>query len=234
MSLKSLYGTEPRADAAAALGWWSRPACAIGLLFFASYAVLIHRGGRRAVEGIVTGTAFFSSTILLAKAIVIHQLALRDCLLYVRRISCGHRLLRRVALRDVKPHVALYVWISAVALTAPLWPATLIAAAEPTYKFAANIRNIKYSCYQDVAGMGRRELAGGAIFTALLAVLYLRPLKSGGADLQRCKALDALGGEMARGRLTSARLQACGGLDGAIAPGRPLTPRAPYPARRAA
>ncbi len=31
----------------------------------------------------MTGTAFFSSTILLAKAVVIHQLALRDYLLYV-------------------------------------------------------------------------------------------------------------------------------------------------------
>jgi hypothetical protein len=56
-----------------------------------------------------------------------------------------------------------------VALTAPLWPATLIAAAEPTYKFTANV---KYSRYQDIARMGRRELARGAIFTALLAVLY--------------------------------------------------------------
>ncbi len=35
------------------------------------------------MEGIVTGTAFFSSIILLAKAVVIHQLALRDYLLYV-------------------------------------------------------------------------------------------------------------------------------------------------------
>jgi hypothetical protein len=52
----------------------------------------------------------------------------------------------------------------------------LIAAAEPTYKSAANI---KYSRHQDMARMGRRELARGAIFTALLAVLYLRPLKSG-------------------------------------------------------
>ncbi len=182
----------------------------------------------------MTGTAFFSSTIFLAKADVIHRLALRDYLLYVCRISRGHRLLRRVAFRDVKPHVAPCVWIPDVALTAPLRPAALIAAAEPIYKFAANIRNIKYSCYQDTARMGRRELARGAIFTALLAVLYLRSLKSGGADLQRCKALDALGGEMARGRPTSARLQACGGLDGAIAPGRPLTPRAPYPARRVA
>ena len=89
--------------------------------------------------GIVTGTAFLSSTILLAKAVVIHQLALRDYLLYVRRISRGHRLLRRVAFRDVRPHVAPCVWVPAVALTAPLWPAALIAAAEPTYKFAANI-----------------------------------------------------------------------------------------------
>jgi hypothetical protein len=74
-------------------------AYAIGLLLFASYAVLMHRGGRQAMEGIVTGTAFFSSTILLAKAIVIHQLAPRGYLLYVRRISRGHRLLRRVAAR---------------------------------------------------------------------------------------------------------------------------------------
>jgi len=137
----------------------------------------------------------------------------------------------RLAFRDIKPHVALYVWIPAVALTAPLWPAAFIAAAEPTYKFAANI---KYSRYQDIARMGRRELARGVIFTALLAVLYLRPLKSGRADLQRYRALDALGGEVARGRPTSARPQACGGFDGATALGYPLTPRAPYPVRRAA
>ncbi len=124
------------------------------------------------MEGIVTGTAFLSSTILLAKAVVIYQLALRDYLLYVGYHVATAYLLRRVAFRDVKPHVAPYVWISAVALTASLWPAALIAAAEPTYKFAANIRNIKYSRYQDTAGMGRRELARGAIFTALLAVLY--------------------------------------------------------------
>jgi hypothetical protein len=35
------------------------------------------------VEGIVTGTAFLSSTILLAKAIVIHQLALRASSMFV-------------------------------------------------------------------------------------------------------------------------------------------------------
>jgi hypothetical protein len=79
----------------------------------------------------------------------------------------------RLALRDVKPYAALYVWIPAVALAAPLWPAALIAAAEPTYKFAADIkRNIKYSRCQDTARLGRRELARGAIFTAPLAVLY--------------------------------------------------------------
>jgi len=79
----------------------------------------------------------------------------------------------RLALRDGKPYVALYVWIPAVALTAPHWPAALIAAAEPTYRFAANIkRNIKYCRCQDTARMGRRELARGAIFTAPLAVLY--------------------------------------------------------------
>jgi len=163
--------------AAAALGWWSLPAYAIGLLLFASYAVLMHRGRRRTVEGIVTGTALLSSTILLAKAIVIHQLALRDYLLYVLfvgyHVAAAYYVESRLAFRDVKPHVALYVWIPAVALTAPLWPAALIAAAEPTYKFAANIkRNTKCSRYQDIARMGRRELARGAIFTALLAVLY--------------------------------------------------------------
>jgi len=118
------------------------------------------------VERVATGTAFLSSTILLAKAVVIRQLALRDY--YVRRISRGHRLLRRVAFRDVKLHVALYVWISVVALTAPLWPAALIAAAEPTHNFVANI---KYSRYQDIARMGQRELARRVIFTALLAAL---------------------------------------------------------------
>ena len=79
----------------------------------------------------------------------------------------------RLTFGDVKPHVALYVWIPAVVLTAPLWPTALIAAAEPTYKFTANIkRNIKYSRYQDIARVDRREPARGAFFTALLAVLY--------------------------------------------------------------
>jgi hypothetical protein len=60
-----------------------------------------------------------------------------------------------------------------VALAAPLRPAALIAAAEPTYKFAANVKkNVKYSRCQDTARLGRWELARGAIFTALLAVLY--------------------------------------------------------------
>jgi hypothetical protein len=109
-SLKSFYGTEPRADAAA-LGWWSLPAYAIGLLLFASYAVLMHRGGGgRAVEGIVTGTAFFSSTILLAKAVVIHQLALRDYFMFVGyHVATAYYVESRLAFRDVKLHVALYV-----------------------------------------------------------------------------------------------------------------------------
>jgi len=74
----------------------------------------------------------------------------------------------RLAFRDVELRVALYVCLRC-GLTASLWPAALIAAAEPTYKFAANI---KYSRYQDMTRMGRRELARGAIFTALLAVFY--------------------------------------------------------------
>ena len=36
----------------------------------------------------------------------------------------------RLAFRYGKPHVAPCVWIPATALTAPLWPAALIATAE--------------------------------------------------------------------------------------------------------
>ena len=117
------------------------------------------------MEGIVTGTAFLSSTILLAKAIVIHQLALRSLL-------CSSDI-TWLPSRGLPSGTSSSAWrytsVSAVALTAPLWPAALIAAAEPTYKFAANI---KYSRYQDMTRMGRRELARGAVFTALLAVFY--------------------------------------------------------------
>jgi hypothetical protein len=92
------------------------------------------------VEGVVTGTAFFSSTILLAKAVVVHQLALRDYFMFVGyHVATAYYVESRLAFRDVELHVALYVWISAVALTASLWPAAFIAAAEPTYKFAVNI-----------------------------------------------------------------------------------------------
>jgi len=53
--------------------------------------------------------------------------------MFVRyHVATAYYVESRLALRDVKPHVALYVWIPAVALAAPLWPAALIAAAEPT------------------------------------------------------------------------------------------------------
>ena len=163
--------------AAAALGWWSLPAYAVGLLFFVLYAVFMHRGRGRSVEGVVTGTALLSSTILLVKAIVAHQMVLRDYLLYLLFVgyhaATACYVESRLAFRNVKPHVALYIWTPAVALTAPFWPAALIAAAEPTYKFAANVKkNVKYSHYQDIAKMGWQEMARDAVFTTLLAALY--------------------------------------------------------------
>jgi len=136
--------------------------------------LLMHRGRRRAVEGIVTSTAFLSSTILLAKAIVLHQLALRDYLLYVSRISRGHRLLRRVAAR----HQGRQAPRGAIRLDPRCGPdgASLTRRAYSrrgaTNSRQTSRRNIKYSRYQDIARMGRRGLARGAIFTALLAVLY--------------------------------------------------------------
>ena len=121
------------------------------------------------MEGIVTGTAFFSSTILLAEAVVIHRLALRSLLCSSDITWPPPTTSSRGLPSGTSSPTWRYTSVSAVALTAPLWPAALIAAAEPTYKFAANI---KYSRYQDVARMGRRELARGAFFTALLAVFY--------------------------------------------------------------
>ena len=121
------------------------------------------------MEGIVTGTAFLSSTILLAKAIVIHQLALRDYLLYVRRISRGHRLLRRVAARLQGRQAPR----GAIRLDPRCGPdGVSLARRAYSRRGATNSRqtsrrNIKYSRYQDIARMGRRELARGAIFTAL-------------------------------------------------------------------
>jgi hypothetical protein len=125
----------------------------------------------------------------------------------------------RLAFRDVEPHVALYVWIPAVALTALLWPAALIAAAKPQIRGRHQV--LPLSSEDGLAGAGERRHLRGPPGGSLL---HLRPLKSGRADLQRCKTLDALGGVMARGRPTSARPQACGGLDGATALGHPLTP----------
>jgi len=111
----------------------------------------------------------------------------------------------RLAFRDGKPHVALYVWIPAVALTAPLWPAALIAAAElqirSKHQEKHQVLPLSRHSEDGPAGAGGRRHLHGPTGGSLL---HLRPLKSGRADLQRCKALDALGGEMARGRPTSA------------------------------
>jgi hypothetical protein len=69
--------------AAAAFGWWSPTAYAVGLLFFVSYAALMHGGRGRSVESVVTGTALLSSTFPLVKAVAAHQLGPKDCLLYL-------------------------------------------------------------------------------------------------------------------------------------------------------
>jgi hypothetical protein len=54
-----------------------------------------------------------------------------------------------------------------------LWPSTLLASAEPLYKFLKNVKsNVKYSRYEDIAKMGWKEFARSAFFTALLAVVY--------------------------------------------------------------
>jgi len=54
-----------------------------------------------------------------------------------------------------------------------LWPSTLLASAEPLYKFLKNVKsNVKYSRYEDITKMRWREFARSAYFTALLAVVY--------------------------------------------------------------
>jgi hypothetical protein len=65
--------------------------------------------------------------------------------------------------------MALYVWAPVAVFAALLWPSTLLASAEPLYKFKSNV---KYSRYEDTAKMGWREFARSAFFTALLAVVY--------------------------------------------------------------
>jgi hypothetical protein len=54
-----------------------------------------------------------------------------------------------------------------------LWPSTLPASAEPLYNFLKNVKsNVKYSRYEGIAKVGRRELARSAFFTTLQAVVY--------------------------------------------------------------
>ncbi|MEM4650234.1 MAG: hypothetical protein QW086_00235 [Pyrobaculum sp.] len=163
--------------AAAALGWWNPITYAVGLLFFVSYATLMHRGRGRSVEGVVTGTALLSSTFLLVKAVVTHQLGPKDYLLYLLfvgyHVATAYYVESRLAFRNVKPHMALYVWAPVAVFAALLWPSTLLASAEPLYKFLKNVKsNVKYSRYEDITKMGWKELARSAFFTALLAVVY--------------------------------------------------------------
>jgi hypothetical protein len=69
--------------------------------------------------------------------------------------------------------LALYVWAPVAVFAALFWPSTLLASAEPLYKFLKNVKsNVKCSRYEDIVKMGWREFARSAFFTALLAVVY--------------------------------------------------------------
>jgi hypothetical protein len=131
----------------------------------------------------VTGTALLSSTFLLVKAVVVHQLGPKDYLLYLLfagyHVATAYYVESRLAFRNVKPHIVLYVWASVAVFAALLWPSTLLASAEPLYKFLNVKSNVKYSRYEDIAKMGWKELARSAFFTALLAVVYNIIIKRG-------------------------------------------------------
>jgi hypothetical protein len=122
----------------------------------------------------VTGTALLSSTFLLVKAVVAHQLGPKDYLLFVGyHVATARYMESRLAFRNVRPHMALYAWAPVAVFAALLWPSTLLASAEPLYKFLKNVKsNVKYSRHEDIAKMGWRELAKSAFLTALLAVVY--------------------------------------------------------------
>jgi hypothetical protein len=122
----------------------------------------------------VTGTALLSSTFFLVKAVVAHQLGPKDYLLFVGyHVATARYVESRLAFRNVRPHMALYAWAPVAVFAALLWPSTLLASAEPLYKFLKNVKsNVKYSRHEDIAKMGWREFARSAFFTALLAVVY--------------------------------------------------------------
>jgi len=75
----------------------------------------------------------------------------------------------RLSFRDVKPHVALYVWIPAVTLTAPPWPAALIAAAELQIRGKHQVLPLSRHSEDGPAGAGERRHLHGP------PVLYYTP-----------------------------------------------------------
>jgi hypothetical protein len=83
----------------------------------------------------VTGTALLSSIFLLVRAVVAHQLGPKDYLLFVGyHVAATYYVESRLAFRNVKPHMALYIWAPVAVSAALLWPSTLLASAEPLYK----------------------------------------------------------------------------------------------------
>ena len=92
----------------------------------------------------MTGTALLSSTFLLVKAVVSHQLGPKDYLLYLLlvgyHVAAAYYVESRLAFRNVKPHTALCVWAPVAVFAALLRPSTLLASAEPLYKFLKNVK----------------------------------------------------------------------------------------------
>ncbi|MGC9118337.1 MAG: hypothetical protein ACP5I3_05010 [Thermoproteus sp.] len=163
--------------AAIALGLWSPPAFAVAALVFAVYVVLAARGLARSVPGVVLGTAMLSSIFLLAKSMVDPSLGVVDYAVYALfvgyHVATAYYVESRLAFRNVSPWSALAPWIPAVIAAGAVRPLLLVAAVEPTAKFAANIaNNVKYRSGKDIASMGWRELARSALLTAILAALY--------------------------------------------------------------
>ncbi|MEZ0248180.1 MAG: hypothetical protein ABWJ97_02800 [Thermoproteus sp.] len=159
------------------LGLWSPPAFALAALIFASYMALAARRLARSVEGVVLGTAMLSSIFLLAKSMADPSLTLYDYAVYALfvgyHVATAYYVESRLAFREVSPWTPLAAWIPAVALAAAARPLLLVAAIEPTAKFAYNIaKNVKYRTARDISKMGWREMARSALLTVILAALY--------------------------------------------------------------
>lgn len=163
--------------AAIALGLWNPTAFAVAAAMFAVYTALALRGLARSVPGVVMGTAMLSSIFLLARAMMSPAVSLYDYAVYVLfvgyHVATAYYVESRLAFRETSPLAPFAPWIPAVAVAAAARPLLLVAAVEPTAKFAINaVRNVKYRTAREISKMGWRELARSALLTTILAVLY--------------------------------------------------------------